>query len=767
MRLPTLRDGVARAAVTVGGVLPYLPVLSLDRIYVTDDVFTSDIFNGELPAKVLAGQLMAAGQAPVWSSKLCSGMPLAPTGVFEPISLGLFAKLHTAPALCLLVIVIALVAAHGAYALSRRLGADRVGAVLAGVAFAGSGYVVTQLKHLSIVMTVVWLPWGLLLLDRALASQVAPRIGADEDAIPSPSVFARMRDMGLFGLVFAEQIMAGFPQSVYISGLVYGAWALLLLPSVRGRVGRLPLGLVLGSTLVLAVALAAMCGAPMLLPLSELGTWSDRRGQLSWEFASMAPYAWRDILNFLIPYANGDIANSTYHGEGIFWENYGYVGAATFILALWAVIRAPRRPRVLLLFCMAIIAMSMVLGPHTPVYHLAWKYMPGMGRFRFPTRFLFVVDLVIAVLGAIGLGLLRKDLTRLLANKSTFLPALVCVSVTIGTALDLFGNQSHQNPFVPADEWLTPPKSVTGLGVSAKTARFFTPLHNEIHMLAFRVARGWENLDPYRALRSTVAPNTGVYWGVSTADCYTGISPAWFVDVWGDHSRYGIVIQQLMRLGRESIETSPGYSSVLAAYGVTHVLSQIPITDGQLKEVPNAGGIHMYEVPGKRVRVVANAKMVTTNREAASIIMQHDFDPDRDLLLHKKKTDTSLNPVLESLDPRTQAAIVAEDSRHLRVEVTAPQGGYLLLADTFYPGWHARVDGVKATLYRANISARAVRLPPGARSVQFEYDAAPFFNGVKFAGAGLSLLLIWIVTFSRAASRRLRPEPLRNVAAVG
>ena len=77
-----------------------------------------------------------------------------------------------------------LAAAHGAYGLARRFGADRAGAVLAGLAFAGSGYIACQLKHLAIVSTVVWLPVGLLLIDRALGAACrADRQAAD--ALPT------------------------------------------------------------------------------------------------------------------------------------------------------------------------------------------------------------------------------------------------------------------------------------------------------------------------------------------------------------------------------------------------------------------------------------------------------------------------------------------------------------------------------------------------------------------------------------------------------
>jgi hypothetical protein len=244
-----------------------------------------------------------------------------------------------------------------------------------------------------------------------------------------------------------------------------------------------------------------------------------------------------------------------------------------------------------------------------------------------------------------------------------------------------------------------------------------------------------------------VAPNTGVFWGLPTADCYAGIAPAWFVDVWGDHSRNGLVVPPLMRLGPDAILPNVAFSSVLASYGVTHLASPIRIIGPQMKEVPVAGPVHFYELSGKRTRLVPRARTVHTNREAATILVHPGFDPNREVLLHASANLTSPIPddSFEPSDAGASASIVEEDSRHVRLQVAAPHGGYLLLADTYYPGWRATVDGASTALYRANISLRAVHLPPGARSVDFHYDAAPFFRGLKIAGTGISLLLLWLV----------------------
>ena len=216
----TRADLAARAFLTLAALLPYWRLLTFGVIYVTDDIFASDIYNGELPARVLVGQLIRQGQWPVWTNQLCSGLPLAGAPA-DPLGLVAFSLLAPAPALDLFVITLLLVAAHGSYGLARRFGADRTGAVLAGIAFAGSGYIACQLKHLSIVSTVVWLPVGLALLDRVFSGP---------DAEERPSAARRALFTGLFGLVFAQQALAGFPQSAYICGLVYGAFA-----AVQGR----------------------------------------------------------------------------------------------------------------------------------------------------------------------------------------------------------------------------------------------------------------------------------------------------------------------------------------------------------------------------------------------------------------------------------------------------------------------------------------------------------------------------------------------------
>ena len=55
----------------------------------------------------------------------------------------------------------------------------------------------------------------------------------------------------------------------------------------------------------------------------------------------------------------------------------------------------------------------------------------------------------------------------------------------------------------------------------------------------------------------------------------------------------------------------------------------------------------------------------------------------------------------------------------MQVESTAP--GYLVVADQFYPGWRATVNGKRTEIGRANLCFRAVPVPAGAFTVEMTY----------------------------------------------
>jgi hypothetical protein len=139
---------------------------------------------------------------------------------------------------------------------------------------------------------------------------------------------------------------------------------------------------------------------------------------------------------------------------------------------------------------------------------------------------------------------------------------------------------------------------------------------------------------------------------------------------------------------------------------------------------------------------------VQTDNEAVSYLLGGSFDPDREVLLHDApdalaRAAPNERGTAAPAVPASRVEISHEDPRELLVRASAPQDGFLLVADTFYPGWTAEVDGTPTPLYRANLSVRAIQLPQGTHDVRFSYDPPGFFRGAWITALAASALLIW------------------------
>jgi hypothetical protein len=92
-----------------------------------------------------------------------------------------------------------------------------------------------------------------------------------------------------------------------------------------------------------------------------------------------------------------------------------------------------------------------------------------------------------------------------------------------------------------------------------------------------------------------------------------------------------------------------------------------------------------------------------------------------------------------------------------RFVVEAPRGGILVVTDSHYPGWVARVDGGPARLLRANGYLRAVPVPAGRHVVEMDYRPASLAWGA--AGSGVAALLVGAGLFATGRRRRAgRPD---------
>jgi hypothetical protein len=184
------------------------------------------------------------------------------------------------------------------------------------------------------------------------------------------------------------------------------------------------------------------------------------------------------------------------------------------------------------------------------------------------------------------------------------------------------------------------------------------------------------------------------------------------------------------------------------------VLSPFPEQEAAFALVSHGQNTYVYRVDGSaRVRFVRAARHVKTNDEAVKRLLDASFDPDREILLHE--APDSVHPSVDDVDDLAshvapsyvalaRQVVTHEDSRQLVIEAEAPEDGFLLLADTYYPGSTAQVDGNPTPIYRANLSVRGIGLPKGRHEVRFTFDAPGFSRGLQITLVAVSMLLLWV-----------------------
>jgi hypothetical protein len=71
------------------------------------------------------------------------------------------------------------------------------------------------------------------------------------------------------------------------------------------------------------------------------------------------------------------------------------------------------------------------------------------------------------------------------------------------------------------------------------------------------------------------------------------------------------------------------------------------------------------------------------------------------------------------------------------LEVESPAPALVVIAQSFYPSWQARVDGQKTPLWRANHAFQALAVPAGKHRVEIHYVDRWFYAGLALSGFSL------------------------------
>jgi hypothetical protein len=152
-----------------------------------------------------------------------------------------------------------------------------------------------------------------------------------------------------------------------------------------------------------------------------------------------------------------------------------------------------------------------------------------------------------------------------------------------------------------------------------------------------------------------------------------------------------------------------------------------------------------------RAFVVGRARPVQ-GEEAVEIVSSPQFDPKQEVLLEGG------SPSAGGAAPFTPAEVREQTPERVDVRVDAPADGYLVLMDSFYPGWKATVDGQPVEIRPANWMGRAVPVTRGSHEVQLRFQPASVRVGLFVTLAALAGCLAGGVA-TRGTRRRSEEEP--------
>ncbi len=167
----------------------------------------------------------------------------------------------------------------------------------------------------------------------------------------------------------------------------------------------------------------------------------------------------------------------------------------------------------------------------------------------------------------------------------------------------------------------------------------------------------------------------------------------------------------------------------------------------------------LYEVTGflPRAYMVGRCRIVADRSESIEAALDMDFDP-RQLVLLEQPAEGGSGGGGGTVIKHTY-----EGTNRIAVTVKS-LGGWLILLDSFYPGWQAFINGQETAVLRANGFFKSIRLSPGTHDVLFVYRPSSF-SWAKWVSLtsllGLTIGLL-IFRFKSHITPYWQPHPARS-----
>ena len=702
-----------------------------------------DNFEYFTPAIRYAHGLWLSGRVPLWNPHQHLGEPLLAAGQPGALYPGYTVAVAALQALGwdagrLPFVIVALhapLAAIGWWLLARRLG---VRASLAGVgalAVTFGGFV-TAIATVWIFMFPVFAstPWILYGLVRMLA------VGGWAGAVPLAAGLAATACVGHPQMLLYQWLTAG----LFLAGL-----ALAVSPP-RRRLART----------ALALAMAAALSLPALLPMAELFGLSVRTESYGLDQFLRRGVQLSALAGWLLPSfvaRNGFMPDRAsvmgYQGA---WMVPALLGG---LLALWLARRRANgpdltRPAFVVTLAAAGVLLLLAMGGQTPLYPLTYG-IPIWSSLRWPFKFLIFSQPMLLLAATLGLELWARPAPRPPRWRLLPVAGYMAAVAVVAWALPLAAPRGAADVLGLAGAGLTL-AALPALGhrwshaaLLAGTLASAVALTAQAHDMGMKRypepygrvgAAALGVTEPSRVLPLTPQkPREAVMQPLAllhsaTANDYDGATGyaeglivRWFAET---------LPLDVFGVPRAGIRDAFLASHLLRSFNIGYVV--VGADDEAGRRAVAAAGRFTRIREGERSTTYRTDDVLPRAYFASRTYRATKEAVGEGLLANRVPVDSAF--VDGWAGPETPAVGrvlgAAWDADRVAIDVDAPQGGVLVVSVSFYPGWHATVDGRPVGVHRVNHRVMGVVVPAGARRVALEFHSPALRLGLIAAVLG-------------------------------
>jgi hypothetical protein len=754
----------------------------------------NDLIGYVLPQYLSITQTLARyGHIPWWDTRGFAGRPLCgnpQSGLFYPPVWAAW-WLKSPAALGWLTVAHLVWGGLGVYRLSRSLGLRRWAATVAGGIYQASPLLLAHTfeGHYPHVWSACWYPWAFW-------------------------CFARWRGGSIDGAIFLPVVLAltyltGHPQEWLLLVLALVAWLIVDILNILRDRGAVRAGFVAlhgAGLLALSLGLVAVEIAPELavrpwllhnrIPTS--GPAMPRR----YDLGAL------NAFQLLSPGALGGPAD--YFGDDNYWETVFSFGLVSLTLAVIAAMCRTNRKLLrgwLLLFGLSV---WFACGRNLGLYALLYSIVPGMSWFRVPARSLFLATLGAAVMAGVGIDTLHREFVerrawRALARRLGVGLLAACVALVIFRYRG--GTVSPQRSAMAAERVLDGPgfwlalgglMILLGMGCVYQRDRWRRTAGALLGLVAV-LELGWAGYslievapaqkflghDPIGSAinRLAQADRDNGPVRIKARDTFYGDLPAVSSGLEKTNINDVCQLDQPARM-YEVLYRSTGRprpheanlcmkepvadferkvrQAVFDRMGVSYLVSDryepdpgwLSVATGQTGGSPYVVALNPTAL--SRAYVVPRATVVA---EPPPYILSlfRELDPHESVIMDHDPLAAVERGPRQSF---TAARWASRDPDHPVMQVRTRAPGLLVVADTWMPGWTARVDDEIVPVLRGNMAQRVIPiLHSGNHTVTMSYQPP----GLVLGGMVTSVSIVaWVACAGLVAIRRRNEVAMRR-----